>query len=89
MQTLGKNESGSTFSANSIAHMLEDNIKSILPRKSIFLHAPEKPANQGINFAVISNVTRLLTLVLKFRQCIVTKDHISMKNGDNFITFAC
>ena len=69
--------------------MLEDNIKSMLPRNSIFLHAPEKPANQGINFAVISNVTRLPRLVLKFRQCIVTKDYISMNNGDNYITFAC
>ena len=69
--------------------MLEDNIKNMLPRNSIFLHAPEKPANQEINFDVISNVITFLTLLLKFRECIVTKYHISMTNCDDFIKFAC
>ena len=69
--------------------MLEDNIKSMLPRNSIFLHAPEKPANQEINFDVISNVITFLTLLLKFRECIVTKYHISMTKCDDFIKFAC
>ena len=87
MQTLGKNESGSTFPRIPCTHS-KDNIKSMLPRNSIFLHAPDKPANRDINFDVISYVNTFLTLVLKFRHCIVTKDHISINNGDNFITFA-
>ena len=52
------------------------------------MHAPDQPANQGINFDIISNVITFLTLVLKFWQYIVTKDQISMNNGDNITTFA-
>ena len=56
----------------------------MLARNNIFL-APDKPANQEVYFDVISNVMTFLTLGVKFRQCIVLKDHISMNNGDNFI----
>ena len=33
------------------------------------------------------NVMMFLMLHVKFRQCIVSKDHIFMNNGDNFIKF--
>ena len=65
----------------------KDNVKSMLPRNSIFLQTPDKPANQENNFDVISHVITFLTLVLKLRQRKITKYHISMNNGDNFITF--
>ena len=53
----------------------------------IFMH-PANPANQEVNFDVISNIITFLTFVLKLRQCIVSKDRISMNYGDNFIKFA-
>ena len=35
------------------------------------------------------NIMTFLKLhIVKLRQCIVSKDHISMNNGDNFIKFA-
>ena len=56
-------------------------------KKHVF-HAPDKFANQEVNYDVVSNVMTFLTLRVKFQQCKVSKDHISMNNGDNFIEFA-
>ena len=67
----------------------KDNVKSMLPRNSIFLQTPDKPANQENIFDVISHVITFLTLVLKLRQRIITKYHISMNNGDLFVCFCC
>ena len=86
MQTFGKKDSG-IYSANSIAHILMV-IKKHVSKIQHVLHAPDKPANQEVNFDVISNVMAFLTLHVKFRQCIVSKDHSSMNNGDYFIKCA-
>ena len=66
MQTLGKNESMSTFLLIPlIAYMLKDNEKSMLGRNSMVFNAPDKPPYQEVNFDVISNVPHD---VLKYRQ---------------------
>ena len=88
MQNQGKNESVSIFSANSIAHILRIIKKKYVSKKYHVFHSPHKPANQEVNFDVISYVMTFLTLRVKVRQCIVSKDHISMNNGDNFIKIA-
>ena len=54
----------------------------------LLVHAPDNHSNQEVNVDVISNVMTFLPLRLKLIQCIVSKDHISMNNGDNFIKFA-
>ena len=67
--------------------MLRITKKKVCKKYHVF-HASDKPANQEVNFDVISNMMTFLTLCFKFKQCIVSKDHISMNNGDNFIKFA-
>ena len=62
-------------------------IKGVLARNTRF-YAPDTPPNQEVNFDVISNVMTFLNSLLKFRQSIVSKDHISLINGDNFMKFA-
>ena len=61
MQTLGKTESMSTFSANSSAHMLRIIKKYVSNKKHVF-HAPDKPTNQESNFNVISYIMTFLIL---------------------------
>ena len=75
------------LSVNSIAHMLKI-IKKDVSKKWHVFHAPDKPTKQEVNFDVISNVMTFPTVRVKLRQCIVSTDHISMNNGDNFIKFA-
>ena len=58
----------------------------MLARNSMFFHAPNKPANQDVNFDVISNVMTFLMLAVKVKT--VYSFNISMINGDNFIKFA-
>ena len=52
------------FSANSIAHMLLILKKDVSKKLHIF-HAVNRPANQEVNFDVISNVMTFLTLHVK------------------------
>ena len=52
------------------------NNKKVCWQEIACFHAIYKQTNQEVNFDV------------KLRQCIVSKDHISMNNGDNFIKFA-
>ena len=78
---------GVNFSANSIAHMLRI-IKKDVSKKEYVFHASDNHSNKGVNVDVISNVVTFLTLPLKFRQCIVSKRHIFMNNGDSFIKFS-
>ena len=56
MQTLGKNELKSVFSANYIAQMLTIIYKKkYAGKKRNFFNAPDKSANHKVNFDVISN----------------------------------
>ena len=52
------------------------------------MHALDKPENQEVKLYVISYVKTFLKLRDNFRQYIVSKDYISMNNGDDFIKFA-
>ena len=61
MQTLGKNESVSIFCEFHCTHAKDDKKKYVSKKYHVF-HAPNKPANQEVNFDVISNVMTFLTL---------------------------
>ena len=87
MQTLGKNDSLSTFSANSTAHMLMI-IKNTSSRNSMFFMHMTNPQIRKLTLSSLVTSWRFWCCVLKFRQCIVSKDHISVNNGDNFIKFS-
>ena len=52
------------LSVNSIAHMLRI-IKKYVCKKQHVFHAPDKPANQDVNFDVISNIMTFLMLHVK------------------------
>ena len=74
-----------SFSANPIAHMLRKIKKSMLTRTSMFLMHPTNPQIRKLTLTSLVTSWRFWRCMLKFRQCIVSKDHISMNNGDNFI----
>ena len=78
---------GVNASANSIAHMLRI-IKKVDSKKEHVFHAPDNHSNKEVHVDVISNVMTFLTLRFKVQQCIVSKHHIFMKNGDSFIKFS-
>ena len=61
MQTLGKNESVSTFPPLAYTHSTDN--KKYVSKKYHTFHAPDRPTNQKVNFDVISNVMTLLTCV--------------------------
>ena len=63
----------------------KDNQKSMLARNSMFfMHH----TNLQIRKLTLTSLVMPLHSVLKFRQCIVSKDNISMNKEDNFIKFA-
>ena len=63
MQTKVKMNQCQLF-CNSIAHILRI-MKRYISKKLYASHAPDKPANQEVNFDVISNVMTFLTLCVK------------------------
>ena len=82
-----KQRIGVNFSANSIAHMLRI-IKRDVSKKEHVFHAPDNYSNTEYDVDVISNVMTFLTSCFKFRQCMVSKHHIFINNGNSFIKFS-
>ena len=57
-------------------------------RNRMFFMHPANPQIRKLTLTSLVMSWRFRRYMLKFMQCIVSKDHIFMNNGDNFIKLA-